>query len=70
MKRRQRIEIHYASGRIEQADSLRRAQEIIRAHPEEAVEVWLVSANDVGIGSRIAGPQLGADRPLLAGSGG
>jgi hypothetical protein len=66
MKRKQRIEIHFENGRIEQAENLRRAQEVIRAHPEEAVEIWLVSANDLGIGSRV---ERLAEGELLARTG-
>jgi hypothetical protein len=53
MTRRQRIEIHFGDGRIEQADSLEQARTVVLAHPQEALELWLVSANDLGIASRI-----------------
>ena len=67
MKRKQRIEIHFQGGRIEQVESLDQARSVVLAHPQEAVEVWLVSANDVGIASRIERLDEDAFNPLVAG---
>jgi hypothetical protein len=67
MKRKQRIEIHFRSGRIEQVESLDQARSVVLAHPQEALEVWLVSPNDLGIASRIERLDEGALNPLVAG---
>lgn len=67
MKRAQRLEIHFGNGHIEQAESLEQARSVVLAHPQEALEVWLVSANDVGIARRIERLDEDALKPLLAG---
>ena len=45
--------MRFTSGKIERVDSLEAARGVVRENSGQLTEVWIVSANDLGIGSRV-----------------
>jgi hypothetical protein len=54
MRRRSRVEVHFADGRVMAAGGVKAARELARSvHARMPAEIWNVSANDVGIGQLV-----------------
>ena len=51
MRRRNRVEVHFADGQVMAAGGIKSARELAESvHARMPAEIWHVSANDLGIG--------------------
>jgi hypothetical protein len=50
---RRRFELHFDDGRVEVVPDLHSARRIASQRPDHAADVWAVSPNDLGLGSRV-----------------